>query len=61
MIAFFKRVNHWEILLSRTYQGYKIETLWIDGESYALKMVASTSFVTQLPSAIRPIEVQSVY
>jgi len=50
-----------EILLSRTYQGYKIETLWIDGESYALKMVASTSFVTQLPTAIRPIEVQSVY
>jgi hypothetical protein len=28
-----------KILRSSQYDGYKIETLWIDGESYALRMV----------------------
>jgi hypothetical protein len=33
-----------EILISHSYPGYTIETLWVDGESYAFKMtpVATT-------------------
>ncbi len=31
-----------EILRSRQYPGYTVETLWTDGESYALKMVKSS-------------------
>jgi hypothetical protein len=30
------------ILLSRQYPGYSVETLWVDGESYALKMTPAT-------------------
>jgi len=30
-----------EILTSREYPGYSVETLWADGESYALKMVST--------------------
>ena len=45
-----------EILLSRNYQGYEIETLWVDGESYALKMVASIPSGTQSPAAISPMQ-----
>jgi len=41
-----------EILLSRSYQGYEIETLWVDGESYALKMIPNIPSGTQLPTAI---------
>jgi hypothetical protein len=32
-----------QILRSREYPGYTVQTLWIDGESYALAMVKSSS------------------
>jgi hypothetical protein len=32
-----------EILTTRQYRGYIIETLWVDGESYALRMVKDGS------------------
>jgi hypothetical protein len=32
-----------QILRSRQYPGYTVETLWIDGESYALAMVKSSN------------------
>ena len=31
------------ILRTRQYPGYSVETLWIDGESYALKMIPTTA------------------
>jgi len=31
-----------QILLSRSHFGYIVETLWVDGESYALKMVKNS-------------------
>ncbi len=31
------------ILRSREYPGYAVQTLWVDGESYALKMTATTA------------------
>jgi hypothetical protein len=31
-----------EMLRSRQYPGYTIETLWVDGESYALKMIKNS-------------------
>jgi len=30
-----------QILVSRSYSGYVVETLWVDGESYAIRMVKS--------------------
>jgi hypothetical protein len=39
-----------QILRSRQYPGYVVETLWIDGESYALRMVKiSNSSLGSLP------------
>jgi len=32
-----------EILRSRQYPGYSVETLWIDGESYALRMIKNNA------------------
>ena len=32
-----------EILKSRQYPGYMLETLWVDGESYAIKMIPTTA------------------
>jgi hypothetical protein len=32
-----------DLLRSRHYPGYAIETIWIDGESYALKMIPTTA------------------
>jgi len=40
-----------EILMSGSYQGYEVETLWVDGESYALKMIPSIPLSTQSPTA----------
>jgi hypothetical protein len=38
-----------QILRSRQYPGYTIETVWIDGESYALKMVKTSDVSVTLP------------
>jgi hypothetical protein len=38
-----------EILRSRQYPGYTVEALWIDGESYALKMVKTSDVSVTLP------------
>jgi hypothetical protein len=35
-----------QILRSRQYPGYTVETVWIDGESYALAMIKSSSDVS---------------
>jgi hypothetical protein len=32
-----------DILLQKRYQGYCVETLWVDGESYALRMVKANA------------------
>jgi hypothetical protein len=32
-----------DILLQKRYQGYCVETLWVDGESYALRMVKASA------------------
>jgi hypothetical protein len=39
-----------EILKSRQYPGYTVETLWIDGESYALQMIRVSDRVAGLPA-----------
>jgi hypothetical protein len=39
-----------QILRSRQYPGYTVQTLWIDGESYALKMVKTSDVIVTLPS-----------
>jgi hypothetical protein len=38
------------VLRSRQYPGYTVETLWIDGESYALKMVKTSDANSVPPS-----------
>jgi hypothetical protein len=38
-----------QILRSRQYPGYTVETLWVDGESYALAMVKSSDVSVTLP------------
>jgi hypothetical protein len=38
-----------QILRSRQYPGYTVETVWIDGESYALKMVKTSDVSVTLP------------
>jgi len=48
-----------EILLSRTYQGYQIEMLWVDGESYAVRMTKSA--VTSTPATHDIITWPAVY
>jgi len=39
-----------EILRSRQYPGYIVETLWIDGESYALQMIKVSDSIASLPA-----------
>jgi hypothetical protein len=38
-----------QILRSKQYPGYTVETLWVDGESYALRMVKSSDASVTLP------------
>jgi hypothetical protein len=38
-----------QILRFRQYPGYTVETVWIDGESYALKMVKISDVSVTLP------------
>jgi len=54
-IAYAYPLYYRNILLTRTYPGFNLEVLWIDGESYAMKMVktnasASTDSETNLIS-----------
>jgi len=41
-----------QILTSRNYPGYTVETLWVDGESYAIKMTKILSAYIQEPASL---------
>ena len=48
-----------EILKSRQYPGYTLETLWVDGESYAIKMIPTTAQSVVPPTISSCLSVQS--
>ena len=46
-----------QILISRSYPGYTVETIWIDGESYAIRMVKSEALPIEESQAFNTFSV----
>jgi len=49
-----------EILKSRQYPGYMLEMVWVDGESYAIKMIPTTAQSVVPPTNSPCLSVQSL-